>query len=121
MSPIYGLYSCVMPSVIYGLFGTSGQISVGPTNVVSLLSAQAVANYGTNASEDTAQAAITVAFIAGITQLILGLLRFGFVTNFLSKSLMSGFVTSAAFIIVSISLFLVHSFTEFFFAREFHS
>jgi len=99
LPPIYGLYAALVPIVIYALFGTSGQLAVGPVAMVSLLVATGVAELAPQGTDEYITLAILLAFMVGVIQLALGLLRFGFITNFLSHPVLSGFTSAAALII----------------------
>ena len=104
----YGLYSALVPVYAYAIFGTSRQLAVGPVALVSLLLStgltQALEKRGisqdaTNYDEMYATLAVQTAFLIGIIYIILGLLRLGFITVFLSHAVISGFTTAAAIII----------------------
>ena len=99
LPPIYGLYAALIPLMVYALFGSSGQLAVGPVAMVSLLVAAGVGEMAEPGSDSYLQLAIMLAFLVGVIQLVLGLLRFGFVTNFLSHPVLSGFTSAAALII----------------------
>ncbi len=94
----YGLYAALIPQVIYMLFGTSRQLSVGPVAMDSLLVATIVSAIA-KSPEHYIELAILLAFLMGVIQFLFGLLRFGFLVNFLSKPVITGFTTAAAFII----------------------
>ena len=99
LPPIYGLYAALVPLVVYALFGTSRQLAVGPVAMVSILVAAAV---GPLAGGDAAlyiQLALLLSLMVGLLQFGLGLARFGFLVNFLSHPVLSGFTSAAAFII----------------------
>lgn len=99
MPPIYGLYASLVPLVLYALFGTSRQLAVGPVAMVSLLVAAAV---GPLAGGDTSAYigfALLLSLMVGVLQFGLGLARFGFLVNFLSHPVLSGFTSAAALII----------------------
>ena len=99
LPPIYGLYASTLPLIIYALLGTSRQLAVGPVAMVSLLTA---AGIGTMAAGGTAAyiaLAITLAFLVGLIQFLLGIFRLGFLVNFLSHPVISGFTSAAALII----------------------
>ncbi|MEY2904108.1 MAG: hypothetical protein RJA52_124, partial [Bacteroidota bacterium] len=102
LPPIYGLYAGIVPLIIYAIFGTSPQLSVGPVALVSLLVLTGVSKFAEPGTPEFIQLSITVALIAGIIQLLLGVFRLGFLVNFLSHPVISGF-TSAAAIIIGIS------------------
>lgn len=97
--PVYGLYAALVPLVIYGMMGTSRQLGVGPVAVISLLVAAGVADFADPGSSDYIQLAILLAFMVGVIQLLMGLLRMGFLVNFLSHPVITGFVAATALII----------------------
>lgn len=102
LPPIYGLYAGILPLLLYSFFGTSRQLSVGPVALVSLLILTGVGRFAEPGSAQFISYAITTALIAGIIQVLLGIFRLGFLVNFLSHPVISGF-TSAAAIIIGIS------------------
>lgn len=102
LPPVYGLFAGVVPLLLYAFFGTSRQLSVGPVALVSLLVIAGLSDFATPNTAEYIQLAILTAFIAGIIQLLLGFFRLGFLVNFLSHPVLSGF-TSAAAIIIALS------------------
>lgn len=102
LPPIFGLYSALIPPVIYSFLGTSRRMSIGAAAMDSLIIGAGLSALNYSSGLNYVSAAITVCFLAGLVQLILGLLRFGFFANFLSKPVISGF-TSAASIIIAAS------------------
>lgn len=102
LPPIYGLYASTIPILIYAFLGTSRQLAVGPVAMVSLLTAAGIGALAEGGTETYIQLAITVAFIVGAIQFLLGVFRMGFLVNFLSHPVISGF-TSAAALIIGIS------------------
>ena len=102
LPPIYGLYAGILPLLLYSFFGTSRQLSVGPVALVSLLILTGVGQLAEPGSAQFISYAITTALIAGVIQVLLGIFRLGFLVNFLSHPVISGF-TSAAAIIIGIS------------------
>ena len=94
----YGLYAALVPQIIYMLLGTSRQLSVGPVAMDSLLVATIVSTMA-KSPEHYIELAILLAFTMGVIQFIFGLLRFGFLVNFLSKPVITGFTSAAAVII----------------------
>jgi SulP family sulfate permease len=98
----YGLYTALLPVLVAGLWGSSGQLATGPVAVVSLLTAAALTPLAAQGSEHYVAMAITLAFLVGCLQLALGGFRLGFVVNFLSHPVIAGF-TSAAAIIIALS------------------
>lgn len=102
LPPIYGLYAALIPLLVYALLGTSGQLAVGPVAMMSLLVATGVSSLSPSSVEEYIAIALMLSLLVGIIQLTLGLLRFGFITNFLSHPVLSGF-TSAAAVIIALS------------------
>lgn len=99
MPPIYGLYASTVPLVIYALLGTSRQLAVGPVAMVSLLTAAGIGALAEAGTETYIALAITLAFFVGLIQFLLGVFRLGFLVNFLSHPVVSGFTSAAALII----------------------
>ncbi len=99
LPPIYGLYASLVPLVAYALLGTSRQLSVGPVAMVSLLVAAGITPLAEPGSTNYISLAILLALMAGALQLLLGLARFGFLVNFLSHPVLTGFTSAAALII----------------------
>lgn len=99
LPPIYGLYAGFLPLLIYPLFGSSRQMSVGPVALTSILVFSGISAYAQPGSEEFIQLAILTAFLVGIVQLIFSGLRMGFLANFLSLPVISGFTSAAAIII----------------------
>jgi SulP family sulfate permease len=94
-----GIYASIVPIVLYAIFGTSRALAVGPVAVVSLMTATAVGKVATLGSIDYVTAALTLAFLSGLILLALGLLRLGFLTNFLSHPVIAGFITASGILI----------------------
>ncbi len=99
LPPVYGLYAALVPLFIYGMMGTSRQLGVGPVAVVSLLVAAGVADLAEPGSTEYIQMASLLALMVGVIQLLMGLLRMGFLVNFLSHPVITGFVSATALII----------------------
>jgi SulP family sulfate permease len=94
-----GLYASMLPLIAYALLGTSRTLSVGPVAVASLMTATAVGQVVALGTPAYAAAAIAMAMISGLMLLLMGLLRFGFLANFLSHPVVSGFITASGIII----------------------
>ena len=99
LPPIYGLYASTIPIILYSIFGTSRQLAVGPVAMVSLLTASSVGVLAEGGTEVYIMLAVTLAFMVGVIQFLLGALRLGFLVNFLSHPVISGFTSAAALII----------------------
>jgi SulP family sulfate permease len=104
LPPIYGLYAVTIPLIVYALLGTSRQLAVGPVAMVSLLIASGVGKLAEAGSDQYINYAILLAFLVGMIQLLMGVLRLGFLVNFLAHPVIAGF-TSAAAIIIGLSQF----------------
>ncbi|WP_299531934.1 SulP family inorganic anion transporter [Ulvibacterium sp.] len=100
LPPVYGLYASLLPVLVYAFLGTSRQLSVGPVALDSLLVAAGLGALSITSVENYIAMAIFMAFLVGTIQLILGFFRMGFLVNFLSKPVISGFTSAAAFIII---------------------
>ena len=101
LPPEVGLYASVLPLIAYAIFGTSSALAVGPVAVVSLMTAAAVGRIAAEGSVDYASAAITLALLSGVMLTLMGLFRLGFIANFLSHPVTSGFITAAGLIIAT--------------------
>ena len=99
LPPIYGLYASTVPMIIYAFFGTSRQLAVGPVAMDSLLTAAGVSAIAAVGSDAYISLAISLAIMVGAIQLLLGIFRLGFLVNFLSHPVISGFTSAAALII----------------------
>ncbi len=102
LPPIYGLYAGLVPMMIYPFFGTSRHLSVGPVALVSILVLTGLTEFAEPFSEEYISLAILTSLVAGAIQVALALFRMGFLVNFLSHPVISGF-TSAAALIIGIS------------------
>ncbi|MBT8312388.1 MAG: sulfate permease [Flavobacteriaceae bacterium] len=100
LPPVYGLYASLFPLLIYAVFGTSRHLGIGPVAMDSLLVAAGLGMIGANSPAEYITLAIGLAFLVGAIQLILGILQMGFLVNFLSKPVISGFISAAALIII---------------------
>jgi SulP family sulfate permease len=101
LPPEVGLYASVLPLIAYAVFGTSSALAVGPVAVVSLMTAAAVGRVATQGTIDYASAAIMLALLSGVMLVLMGMLRLGFIANFLSHPVISGFITASGLIIAT--------------------
>lgn len=98
LDPQYGLYSSFVPPLVYAFMGSSRDIAIGPVAVVSLLIGTLLRNE-IDPSKHPAEylrLTFTATFFAGITQATLGILRLGFLIDFLSHAAVVGFMGGAA-------------------------
>ena len=99
LPPEYGLYASLIPLLVYVLLGTSGPLAIGPVAMDSLLVAIGLGALALSDGEYVAMA-IFLALIVGVIQLLMGLLRMGYLVNFISKPVISAFTSGAALIIM---------------------
>lgn len=96
LKPIYGLYAATVPLILYAIFGTSRQLAVGPVAVVSLLIASGVGAIAGVGADNFVGLAILLSLMIGVLQLVMGIFKVGFIVNFLSHPVLSGFISAAA-------------------------
>lgn len=96
-----GLYASILPLIAYAVFGSSRALAVGPVAVVSLMTAAAIGNLGLDDPRAIALAAGTLAFISGGILVLMGVLRLGFLANFLSHPVIAGFITASGLLIAT--------------------
>ncbi|WP_149142164.1 SulP family inorganic anion transporter [Gemmobacter caeruleus] len=101
LPPEVGLYASIAPLVIYAVFGTSRTLAVGPVAVVSLMTAAAVAPLAAEGSAEYLGAAVALAVLSGLMLAGMGLLRLGFIANFISHPVISGFITASGLLIAA--------------------
>ncbi|CAM9945246.1 unnamed protein product [Phaeothamnion confervicola] len=101
LPPQVGLYASILPLVAYTIFGTSRTLAVGPVASGSLMTAVAVGNIAAQGSFDYYLAAISLAFISGLILVVMGFFRMGFLANFLSHPVISGFVIASGILIAA--------------------
>ena len=99
LPPIYGLYTAMIPQIVYAILGTSRQLAVGPAAMDSLIVASGISALAATGSEHFIVLAVLLAFMVGFFQLLFGLFHLGFLVNFLSKPVISGFTSGSAVII----------------------
>ena len=99
MPPEYGLYTAIVPAIIAALFGSSFHLISGPTTAISIVVFSTVSPYATPGSPQFIELALTMTFIAGLFQFLLGVVRLGALVNFISHSVVVGFTAGAALLI----------------------
>lgn len=101
MPPEYGLYAGMVPAIIAALFGSSLHLVSGPTTAASIVLFSSLSVYAEPGSADYVTLALTLTFMVGVIELILGLARMGALVNFISHSVVVGFTAGAAILIAS--------------------
>jgi len=99
LPPVMGLYAASVPVIVGSLFRSAPRVVTGPTNAVSLLVGTATAAAADRAGMDAAQVAITLAAMVGAIQIALGALRMGALVDYVSRSVVLGYITGAAVLI----------------------
>lgn len=101
LPPEAGIYASIVPILLYAVLGTSRALAVGPVAVISLLTASTVGQVAQQGTAGYGIAALTLAFLSGGFLLLLGLLRLGFLANFLSHPVIAGFITASGILIAT--------------------
>ncbi|MDH3634341.1 MAG: SulP family inorganic anion transporter [Gammaproteobacteria bacterium] len=101
MPPEYGLYTSMVPAVIAALFGSSWHLVSGPTTAASVIMFASLSGMAAPGSETYVTLAITLAFMVGALQFIMGIMRLGALVNFISHSVVVGFTAGAACLIAA--------------------
>eukprot|EP00126_Sphaerothecum_destruens_P006508 Sdes_comp19391_c0_seq2m10693 len=97
--PINALYTAMIPVILYSLFGTCRQLSLGPAALTSILVGHAVKAHG-HLPDEYLSLAIALAFLVGLLTFICGFFRLGFLDSIISRALLSGFVIAAGVTII---------------------
>lgn len=99
LPPVTGLYASILPLLAYAVFGTSRTLAVGPVAVVSLMTAASLAPLFPAGSPEYIGAAMLLALLSGLLLAAMAMLRLGFVANFLSHPVVSGFISASGILI----------------------
>jgi high affinity sulfate transporter 1 len=100
VSPVVGLYAAPGALLLYAAFGSSKHLVVGPMAATAALSAAAVGQVAAGKSGLFAELTVTLAIVTGLIALGAGLLRLGFVANFISEPVLKGFIVGLALTII---------------------
>ncbi len=101
LPPQYGLYAAMVPAVIGALFGSSWHLVSGPTTAISIAIFAALSHQADTGSPQYISLVLTLTFLVGVFQLILGLARMGALVNFISHTVVIGFTAGAAILIAA--------------------
>ena len=99
LPPEYGLYAAMAPAIIAALFGSSWHLVSGPTTAISIAVFASVSPFAPPGSPEFISMVLTLTFLTGVFQLILGLARMGVLVNFISHTVVIGFTAGAAMLI----------------------
>lgn len=95
LPPEIGLYASMVPLVCYAIFGTSRALAVGPVAVASLMTAAAAGQLASQGTPEYIGAAVALAMVSGLALIVMGFLKLGFLANFLSHPVITGFITAS--------------------------
>ena len=95
MPPEYGLYAAIVPAMIAALFGSSWHLVSGPTNAISIVLFASVSVLAEPGSAEFIKLVLTLTFLTGLMQLLMGLARMGALVNFISHTVVIGFTAGA--------------------------
>ncbi|MCE8031782.1 sulfate permease [Halomonas sp. MCCC 1A11057] len=98
---VVGLYASLLPAIAYAMLGTSRTLAVGPVAIVALMTGAALSGVATPGTPEYLQAALVLSLLSGLILLVMGLLRMGFVANFLSHPVIAGFLTASGILIAA--------------------
>lgn len=101
LPPEYGLYAAMVPAIIAALFGSSWHLVSGPTTAISIALFASVSPFAEPGSQHFIGLALTLTFLTGVFQLLLGLARMGALVNFISHTVVIGFTAGAALLIAA--------------------
>lgn len=104
MPPEYGLYASVVPAIIAALFGSSWHLVSGPTTAVSIVMYSSLSSHAVPGSEHYILLALTLTFMVGVIQYLMGIARLGALVNFISHPVIMGFMAGAAILIMTTQL-----------------
>jgi SulP family sulfate permease len=100
MPPQYGLYACIVPTIVVALFGSSWHLVAGASTTASLILATSLTAFAEPGTAHYVQLAITLAFMVGLMELALGLFRLGTIVNFISHSVIIGYTAGVGILII---------------------
>ena len=104
LPPQLGLYSCVLPIILYSALGSSRALAIGPVGLMSLMTAEVLAEMNPASQDEMILIGTTLALLAGIVLLTMRLIRLGAILNFLSHPVISGFTSASAILIAGSQL-----------------
>lgn len=99
LPPVHGLYASLLPLVLYAIFGSSRTLAVGPVAVVSLMTAATLQPLFPQGGPSYLAAAMLLALMSGLILTLMAVLRLGFIANFLSHPVISGFISASGLLI----------------------
>jgi SulP family sulfate permease len=101
LPPIYGLYTAIVAPIVAALFGSSNQLYSGPTTPLSIVIFATISQFATESIAEFIALTITLTFLTGLIQLLLGVIKLGAIVNFVSHTVVVGFTAGAGLLIAS--------------------
>lgn len=101
MPPEYGLYAGIVPAIVAAMFGSSWHLVSGPTTAASIVLYSSLSAMATPGTAEYVQLAITLAFMVGVIEIVMGVFRLGTLVNFISHSVVIGFTAGAGILIAA--------------------
>lgn len=101
LPPVYGLYASIVPVLVYALIGSSNTQAIGPIAITAIMTAQAIAPFAQSHSNLYIALAALMALLVGAILVIAAQLKLGWIMQFISRSVMSAFITGAALLIMA--------------------
>ena len=95
----HGLYAAAAGTILYGLFGTAKQISTGPSSALAAVAGSAVV-LASVSGDDAVELVAAISVVTGLLFLVLAIFKMGWISNFLSKAVITGFLFGAAIEVV---------------------
>ena len=99
LPPEVGLYASILPLLAYAIFGSCRTLAVGPVAIASLMTASALAQVTQQGIIGYMDGAVMLALLSGCFLVLLGVLRLGFLSHFLSHAVVTGFITASGLVI----------------------
>ncbi len=104
MPLVTGIYAALLPALVAAMWSSSSRLSVGPTALTALMVGSALTGLAQPGSADWVNLAVWLALLTGLTQLLLGFARFGWLLNIISAPVLMGFTQAAALLILTSQL-----------------
>jgi SulP family sulfate permease len=101
LPPQYGLYTAMVPPLLSAVFGSSFHMVTGPTNAVAILLLLSLSPIAVPGSTEYLSLVLTITFLTGLFQFVMGLARLGTLVNFISNTVIVGFSAGAAILIAT--------------------
>lgn len=99
--PVYGLYASTIPLIVYPLFGSSRHLAVGPAAIIALMTFVACSRLASPGTSDFIAIGVALTLLVGVIKIILGFLKMGFLANYFSEAVSSGFISAGSIIIIA--------------------